>query len=184
MCSVIFYRYTLLAFSILFPFDISCVIDIRDIFHLPMTLSPLQKPLLFIQNQKCMCFFPLGKDGLMSYSVHFLLIKIYQSSTTELPGFHSCFLQFYPTSPSSCLVWCCTNFKTSVGEKKNKVKSQEKNKIGAPSVSVNRHSLVLVAVFGSLGSYCSSSEALPLGNGTSHTGAFISCFFMRKPTTD
>lgn len=147
MCSVIFYRYTLLPFNILLLFDISCAIDIRDIFHFPMTLSPLQKPSLFIQSQKCMCFFPLGKDGLMNSSVHFLLIEIYQSSTTELPGFHSYFLHFYPMSPPSCLIWYCTNFKTFVGDQ-DKGKSQEKNKIGAPSLGVNRHSLVL-AFFGS-----------------------------------
>lgn len=110
-----------------------------------------------------MCFFPLGRDGLMKYSVHFLLIKIYQSSTTELPGFHLYFPNFI-----LCLLphvsWYCTNFKTFVG-KKNKMKLQEKNKMGTLSFDVNRNSLCYQPSLAHCDSYHSSFEVLPLGNG-------------------
>lgn len=92
MCTVIFYRYTLLPFNILLLFDISCAIDMTDVFHFPMTLFPSAKAIAIYPKPKMYVFFPLRErwaDEIVC-SI-FFTTEIYQSPTTELSGFHLCF---------------------------------------------------------------------------------------------
>ena len=58
-----FLWYTLLPFTILLLLDISCAIDIRDIFHFLMTLFHPAKALAIYPNTKMYVLFPLRERG-------------------------------------------------------------------------------------------------------------------------
>lgn len=146
MCTVIFFTDTLLLFNILLLLVILCAIDIRDIFHFPMTLFPSVKALAIYPKTKCKCFAPLGKYGLMKYSAPFSSSRNFISCPTQ----H--FLDsIYALSDSIPCLFAHVSFGIllilkHLLEKRTKWSLKEKIKADL-SLSLNRNSSVLWAFF-------------------------------------